>query len=119
MDTELSGLVFVLDGGILATTLPERPAPTASPGSGQASIQNGSVTASVTVLPTRTVVVDDTERIVEIWSNTGAEDGPYYALRVKQNQINGDEHPLTPSIWNQYICLLDLIDWQITDKVYP
>ena len=78
----------------------------------------GTITASVTVMPSRRIVVDENDTIVEIWSNTTGTKRNFYSLRVKQQSLQGPEHPLTQGILTQYNRLLGEVDWTETGQVY-
>ncbi|MFQ6014190.1 MAG: hypothetical protein ACE5NP_01945 [Anaerolineae bacterium] len=75
----------------------------------------GAVDVSVTILPTRYLVVDENETIIEVWSNT---DAAGYTLFVKQGKVDGPETAMTEKIRAQYEELLDSIDWQQRGRVY-
>ena len=76
------------------------------------------IRASVTVASSRLIVVDENDRIVEIWSNTSGMKRSYYSLRVKEQQGQGLAHPLTPGILAQYNHLLAEVDWSNRERVY-
>ena len=78
----------------------------------------GTITASVTVMPSRRIVVDENDTIVEIWSNTTGTKRNFYSLRVKEQSLQGPEHPLTQEILTQYNRLLGEVDWTETGQVY-
>jgi len=78
----------------------------------------GTVRASVTVMPSRRIVVDENDTIVEIWSNTTGTKRNFYSLRVKEQSLQGPEHPLTQEILAQYNRLLGEVDWTETGRVY-
>jgi len=78
----------------------------------------GTITASVTVMPSRRIVVDENDTIVEIWSNTTGTKRNFYSLRVKEQSLQGHEHPLTQEILAQYNRLLGDVDWTETGQVY-
>ena len=78
----------------------------------------GMVRASVTVMPSRRIVVDENDTIVEIWSNTTGTKRNFYSLRVKEQSLQGPEHPLTQEILTQYNRLLGEVDWTETGQVY-
>ena len=85
---------------------------------GETTSNRGTVTASVTVMPSRRIVVDENDTIVEIWSNTTGTKRNFYSLRVKEQSLQGHEHPLTQEILTQYNRLLDEVDWTETGQVY-
>jgi len=78
----------------------------------------GTITASVTVMPSRRIVVDENDTIVEVWSNTTGTKRNFYSLRVKEQSLQGPEHPLTQEILTQYNRLLGEVDWTETRQVY-
>ncbi len=78
----------------------------------------GTITASVTVMPSRRIVVDENDTIVEIWSNTTGTKRNFYSLRIKEQSLQGPEHPLTQEILTQYNNLLGEVDWTETGQVY-
>ena len=78
----------------------------------------GTMTASVTVMPSRLIVVDENDRIILIWSNTTGTKQNFYSLRVKEQSLQGLEHPLTQEILDQYNRLLGEVDWTETGQVY-
>jgi len=78
----------------------------------------GTITASVTVMPSRRIVVDVNDTIVEIWSNTTGTKRNFYSLRVKEQSLQGPEHSLTQEILTQYNRLLGEVDWTETGQVY-
>lgn len=74
---------------------------------------------TATVSPGRLIVVDENDRIVEIWSNTKALKGSFYSLRVKEQHWQGPDHPLTQEILAQYSRFLGEVDWSKRGQVYP
>lgn len=80
--------------------------------------RSATITASVTVAPSRLVVVNENDRIIEIWSNTTGTKRGFYSLRVKEHSWQGLGHPLTPEILAQYNDLLGKVDWTNEGKVY-
>jgi len=76
------------------------------------------ITASVTVMPSRQIVVNENDTLVEIWSNTTGTERNFYSLRVKEQSLQGPEHPLTQEILAQYNRLLGEVDWTETGQVY-
>ncbi len=78
----------------------------------------GTITASVKVASSRLIVVDENNTIIEIWSNTTGAKRSFYSLRIKEQQWQGSEHPLTPEILAQYNHLLGEVDWTETGQVY-
>ena len=85
---------------------------------GETASPAGTITASVTVMPSRRIVVDENDTIVEIWSNTTGTKRKFYSLRIKEQSLQGPEHPLTPEILAQYNRLLGEVDWTETGQVY-
>ncbi|GAG88279.1 unnamed protein product [marine sediment metagenome] len=63
-------------------------------------------------------MVDENDTIVEIWSNTTGTKRNFYSLRVKEQSLQGPEHPLTQEILTQYNRLLGEVDWTETGQVY-
>ena len=84
----------------------------------EATSHCGTIKASVTGASSRLIVVDGNDRIVEIWSNTTGTKRVFYSLRVKEQQPQGLEHPLTQAILAQYNRLLGKVDWTQTGQVY-
>ncbi len=84
----------------------------------ETSSPTATIKASVTVTPTRKIVVDENDRIVEIWSNTTGTRRGFYSLRVSEQSRQGLEHPLTQGILTQYNRLLGEVDWSINGRVY-
>lgn len=84
----------------------------------QTASASGTIIASVTVTPSRQIVVDENDRVIEIWSNTTGMKRNFYSLRVKELSLQGHEHPLTQEILAQYNRLLGQVDWTETGKVY-
>ena len=84
------------------------------PGYSQTASSAGTIRASVTVTPSRLIVVNENERIVEIWSNTTGTKMNFYSLRVKEQSLQGSKHPLTQEILAQYNRLLGEVDWTET-----
>ncbi len=81
----------------------------------QLTSSSGSVTVVARILPSRLIVVDDEDKIIEIWSNTPGAD---YTLRAREGYVDGSEHPLTEGIKSQYNKLLPTIDWSKKGLVY-
>ena len=79
---------------------------------------SGTITASVKVMSSRLIVVDANNRIVGIWSNTTGTKRAFYSLRVKEQEPQGPEHPLTQEILTQYNRLLGEVDWTERGQVY-
>ena len=114
---QLPDRTFVLNGTSIVDSMdfvgPEYLLVTQAPASGNTLV----VTA--TVIPSRLIVVDANGDITGIWSNTSTAGPSYYALMVRQGSMNGDEHPLTDHILDQYNNLLDQINWAVRGRVYP
>ncbi len=79
---------------------------------------SATIKASVTAASSRLIVVDENDRIVEIWSNTTGLKRSFYSLRVKEQSWQGSEHPLTQTILAQYNRLLGEVDWSINGRAY-
>ena len=79
---------------------------------------SATISASVTVTPSRVIVVDEDDTIIEIWSNTTGTKRGFYSLRVKEHSWRGLGHPLTPGILVQYNDLLGKVDWTKEGRVY-
>ncbi len=114
----LPSRVFVLDNGLVVTELPadrlaslgsisEQPTPTA-----------GTIEASSTVLPSRLIVVDSDDNITGIWSAATGSKYSFYSLRVREQQWQGPDHPMTEGILAQYNGLLGEVDWSQSGRVY-
>jgi len=122
--TVLPGHVYVLNNHEIVTEKPtgewDNSCSTAEePSSHRRTISSTTeITASFTVLPSRLIVVDEYDRIVEIWSNTTGLKRSFYSLRVKEQSLQGPAHLLTPGILAQYNCLLGEVDWSNEGKVY-
>ena len=84
----------------------------------QTASPSATIRASVKGASSRLIVVDENDRIIEIWSNTDGANGGFYSLRIKEQRVEGLEHPLTPEILAQYNRLLDEVDWNARDQVY-
>lgn len=84
----------------------------------EATSHCGTIKASVTGASSRLIVVDEDDRIVEIWSNTTGMKRGFYSLRVKEHSWLGLGHPLTPGILAQYNDLLGKLDWTNEGRVY-
>jgi hypothetical protein len=78
----------------------------------------GTIKAKATGMPARFIVVDENDKIVEIWSNTTGMKRGFYSLRVREESLQGSEHPFTQEILAQYNGLLGQVDWTQTDQVY-
>jgi hypothetical protein len=89
---------------------PSSPSETAS--------RSATIKASVTAASSRLIVVDENDRIVEIWSNTTGMKRNFYSLRVKEQSWQGGEHFLTQIILAQYNRLLGEVDWNINGRAY-
>ena len=120
----LPGHVYVLSSGEVVI---EKPSPqrgkilaiAEEPSShSEQSSHSATITASVKGAASRLIVVDENDRITEIWSNTNGANGSFYSLRVREQQVQGSEHLLTPEILAQYNRLLGEVDWNTRDQVY-
>ena len=120
----LPGHVYALSSGEVVI---EKPSPqsgkivaiTEEPSShSEQSSHSATITASVKGAASRLIVVDENDRITEIWSNTNGANGSFYSLRVREQQVQGPEHLLTPGILAQYNRLLGEVDWNERDQVY-
>jgi len=78
----------------------------------------GAVTLCATVASARRIVVDENDRVIEVWSNTTGLKRGYYSLSVHEGSALGPEHPLTQGILEQYNLLLGTCDWEIAGRVY-
>jgi len=76
------------------------------------------IRARVTVASSRLIVVDENDRLIEIWSNTTGTKRAFYSLRVREQEPQGPEHPLTQEILAQYNRLLGEVDWSNKGRVY-
>ncbi len=79
---------------------------------------SATIRASVTGASSRQIVVDENDRIIEIWSNTTGTKRGFYSLRVREGSWQGVEHPLSPGVLDQYNRLVDKVDWSINGRVY-
>lgn len=84
----------------------------------QTASSQGTIVASVKVMPSRLILVDEQDRIIEVWSNTTGTEQGFYSLRVQELSVQGLEHPLTQEILEQYAHLLGEVDWNSRDRVY-
>jgi hypothetical protein len=118
----LSGTVYILNDGSVVEDIPpitdvftssakRNSRMTEPPASAQ-------VAAQFTVIPTRIIVVDESDELLEIWNNTHTGDS-FYCLKTKVFSGHGAEHPLTPQIVAQYNSLMADIDWSMQGRVYP
>ena len=113
----LGSPVYVLDNRLVVAELPpERLAPL-SGGAPHIDRSDG-LTARFTVLPYRLIVVDDEDNIISVSSNTTGDDYTFYALRIREGHVDGQEHPLTDETLSQYNRLLGEVDWTQTGRVY-
>ena len=120
---ELPGYVFVVDNREIVLERPavvaDEPQGAAKDGSpSESDSHTGSVTARVTGASARVIVVDENDRIIEVWSNTTGTKRPYYSLRTREDSFQGLEHPLTQEILEQYSRLLSSLDWTVCGRVY-
>ena len=74
-----------------------------------------SVVATGEVKGVRLLVVDDSDALVAIWSNTFS---PEHSLVVRVGHRNGPEHALTESILRQYQAVVDGVAWTQRGLVY-
>ena len=118
----LPGSVYVLIDGRVVTEMP-----LITDASNTAAIQDKNmptsstsveVTAQFTVIPSRIVVVDSSDEVIEIWNNACPEDS-FYCLKVKEQDSHGPEHSLTPQILERYNSLLNEIGWLEQGKLFP
>ena len=121
-DAVLPGHVYVLNNSEIVTEKPsgemdELYGTESSSYRGRAS-HSATIRASVTVTPSRMIVVDENDRIIEIWSNTTGTKRYFYSLRVKEQSWEGPEHLLTLGILAQYNYLLNEVDWTNNGRVY-
>ena len=123
-DTELPSHVYVLNNREIMTEViwseinkarHTAEEPSSDP---KTTSARGTIRASVTVTPARIIVVDDNDRIVEIWSNTTGMKRDFYSLRIKEQSLQGLEHCLTQQILAEYNRLLGEVDWTETGRVY-
>ena len=116
------GDVFVLDNREVVTELPPDRQDhfyKRDDGSYAVSEPDGNsftMTITAAVLPSRLIVVDDNDRITEIWSNTTGLKYSFYSLRLTDQQ--DQEHPLTQEILAQYNRLLGKVDWSVRGQAY-
>lgn len=80
--------------------------------------RSATIRASVTAASSRLIVVDENDRIIEIWSNTTGTKRGFYSLRVREGSWQGVEHPLSPGVLDQYNRLLGEVDWSINGRAY-
>lgn len=115
----MPGYVFVVDNREIVLERPtiQADGSKSSPETSEPSA-SGAVTAFVTVASYRLIVIDESDRITGIWSNTTGLKRPYYSLRVRDIESDGPEHPLTENILDQYNRLLNSVDWTVCGKVY-
>ncbi len=115
----LPGTVYVFNDGRVVTEMPLITGASPSTGGNDvtAPVASAAVAAQFTVVPSRIVVVDSQDEVMEIWNNTCPGDG-FYCLKVKEQDGHGPEHPLTPRILERYNSLLPEIDWAEPGEVY-
>lgn len=115
----LPGHVFVVDNRELVLDRPTIVTDEPQDTSGQSgSPGRGTVTTRATAASARRIVVDENDRIIEIWSNTTGTKRGYYSLRVREDSFQGPEHLLTQEILEQYNRLLASVDWTGCGRVY-
>ena len=114
----LPSRVFVLDNRYVVTQLPPERLSSVHGAPAESSARGGTVRATFTVLPSRLIVVDQDDNIVNIFSNTTGNDSTFYSLRVREGGLHGEEHPLTQEVLSQYNRLLLHVDWSAKGRVY-
>ncbi len=123
-ETVLPGHVYVLNNREIVTEKPsseiDRLCDTVEVTSSQHETTShcATIRARVTVASSRLIVVDENDRLIEIWSNTTGTKRAFYSLRVREHQWQGLEHPLTQEILAQYNRLLGEVDWSNKGRVY-
>lgn len=85
----------------------------------QPAPQTAAVQVRVRVAPSRLIVVDENDRIIEVYSNTRVVPEGAYTLKVSEGGQYGPVHPLTEKIQEQYTRILGEVDWSQTGRVYP
>ena len=60
------------------------------------------ITGTLTILPSRTVVVDEDDNIVSVSNGTNGTDLGFYALRIREHTASGPEHLFTQEILSDY-----------------
>jgi hypothetical protein len=113
----LPNRVFIIENRELVTSLPSILISHTESTIENSGPENVTV-ASVIILPSRQIVVDDNDKITEVWSNTSGKDYSFYSLSVWQKKLNGTEHHITREILSQYNKLVGQIDWNKTGRVY-
>ncbi|MDZ4246438.1 MAG: hypothetical protein U1D67_04875 [Dehalococcoidia bacterium] len=124
LETTLPGHVYVLDNSRIVTeetweainALRNTKAELAP--YDQQTTRSATIIARVKGLPSRLVVVNENNTIIEVWSNTTGTKGNFYSLRVKEQSVQGAEHLLTQEILTQYNHLLGELNWTATGQVY-
>jgi hypothetical protein len=117
---DLPGTVYVLLDGRVVTEMPFI-ADIAASNTGfntTSTSTSAEVAAQFTVIPSRIVVVDNDDRIIEIVNNTCIQDS-FYCLKIKELDGYGTEHSMTPGILESYNHLLNVIDWSEQGTVFP
>ncbi len=114
----LPSRVFVLDNRLVVTELPADRLAQLEPVSEQSTPTAGAIEASSTVLPSRLIVVDSDDNITGIWSAATGSQYSFYSLRVREQQWQWPDHPMTEGILAQYSRLLGEVDWGQSGKVY-
>ena len=107
---------IVIERPTLVTDEPQGTSVGSSPSASNSSA--GSVTAHATAASARRIVVDENDRVIEVWSNTTGTKRGYYSLRVREDSFQGPEHLLTQEILEQYNRLLASVDWTVCGRVY-
>ncbi|MDO8490872.1 MAG: hypothetical protein Q7T04_02510 [Dehalococcoidia bacterium] len=77
------------------------------------------VQVTVAVTPSRLIIVDEDDKVIEIYSNARAVQEGAYTLQVRQGGQQGQKHLLTDGVQAQYTLLLAEVDWSRTGRVYP
>jgi hypothetical protein len=114
----LPSRVFVIENRELVTQLPSIAISQPKSTSENTIPDSGTTIARVTILPSRQIVVDNNDNIVEVWSNTSGTDCAFYSLSAWQDKLNGVEHPMTLKILSQYNKKLRQLDWNRRGEVY-
>ena len=100
----LPSLVFVMNDRVVAAEMPDELPTTLDSGVEQPGTVRA-ITGTLTILPSRTVVVDDDDNIVSVSNDTNGTDLGFYALRIREHTASGPEHPFTQGILSQYFRL--------------
>lgn len=101
--------------GTPASDAAEAGAPTSAD---QATGAAASVQVTVTVQAARLIILDRTDRIVEIWSNTTAARAPYH-LYAARGTVDGPRVATIPAAaLAEYETLAEAIDWSVVGLAY-